>query len=344
VIVTFTWPSTHHYAGGVRVLWELANGLARRGHEVHFVHGPAWPDRITSLDQLPSFPWEPSVRHHIVDSLDDPELPQGDVVFNAHAPSRLGLPLVFIQGFQMLPKYERAAFRARAPKVCVARWLVDIGLQMGAPPEQLWHVPLGLDHGLFAVRRPIDDRPFDVAIVHNEHPSKGWAVGLDALERVRSRRPGAKILVAGANPPAEPLPPEITVRSGLDQHALAHEVYNATKVFVQPSFHEGFGYPAVEAMACGAALVTTDNGGSRDYALPGETAVVVPVGDAAALAHGIDGLLDDPEERVRLATNGERYVRRFDWDRSADLLAEHLERYVADPDAYQRPPREEAST
>ena len=92
-------------------------------------------------------------------------------------------------------------------------------------------------------------------------------------------------------------------------------------------------------MACGCALVTTDNGGSRDYAVDGETALVVPPGDAAGLAAAAERLLRDDAARARLAGAGAELVRRrFDWDNTAALLEPHLEAYVADPGRYQQPP------
>ena len=106
-------------------------------------------------------------------------------------------------------------------------------------------------------------------------------------------------------------------------------------MFVQASHHEGFGFTPIEAMGCGCALVTTDNGGSRDYASPGETALVFPAGDAMGLAHGTETLLRDDARRQELARNGERYVRRFDWDVGAELLEANLRRYLAAPAVFQ---------
>ena len=45
-------------------------------------------------------------------------------------------------------------------------------------------------------------------------------------------------------------------------------------------------------------------------------------------------LLEDDDRRVAIATAGRRYVQRFDWDRTGELLEEFLERYIADPAAY----------
>lgn len=340
VIVSFVYPSSHHRTGGVTVLYEMANGLARRGHDVHFVHGPANPYRIDSLDELPTFRFDPGIEHHIVDSLDDPRLPAGDVVMLHQAPARLGLPFAIVQGYRMLgEELEREVFRAPAPKACVARWLLDVAAGYGAPPEQLFHVPLGIDHDVFAVRTPQAARSYDVAMLSHPHREKGLAVGIEMLEALRERRPGVRALVFGMDPPPLALPDGVEFWQAPDHPTLADRIYNQARVFVQPSYHEGFGYTAVEAMACGCALVTTDNGGSRDYARAGETARIVAPGDAAGLADAADELLLDDVRRTALADAGARLVRTtFDWDNTAAVLEACLEAYLADPPHYQQPP------
>ena len=339
----FTYPSSHHRTGGVTVLYEFANALARRDHEVTFVHGPANPHRIMSLDELPPFRFHDRIRHEIVDSLEEPVIPDADVVFHRAAPSRLGLPCVIVQGFDMLPgEWERDAYRTPAPKACVARWLVDVGRELGVPDEQLWHIPLGLDHELFTLRTPLAERTIDVAVLSHPHRNKGWDVALAALDELSAQRPELRATVFGVDQPKGTLPPELRFRSGLTHRQLVDEVYNQARVFLQASRVEGFGYTAVEAMACGCALVTTDNGGSRDYAIDGETAYVVPSEDSSGLAAGVGRLLDDPERRRQLAERGRRHVQRFDWDHSGAVLEAHLERYLQHPETYRRPARPDA--
>ena len=79
--------------------------------------------------------------------------------------------------------------------------------------------------------------------------------------------------------------------------------------------------PPMEAMACGAALVTYDNGGCRDYARHGETALVAPRRDVDALARALERLVDDAPLRERLARAGQAFIHReFDWDRATTRL------------------------
>src|SRR3954469_23930819 len=101
----------------------------------------------------------------------------------------------------------------------------------------------------------------------------------------------------------------------LDQGALGRE-YAAARVFAVGSWFEGFCQPGLEALACGTPLVTTDNGGCREYAVDGETALVVPPRDARAMADAVRRLLDDDALAARFVANGLDVVARdFDWDR-----------------------------
>jgi glycosyltransferase involved in cell wall biosynthesis len=329
--------------GGVTALYEFANGLSRRGHEVHIAHGAFWGRAgVTSLDELGWFRFEAGIRHHFGEGPID--LPDGDVIFGTDAPARMGLPVLLVQGFEMFPKeMERETFRARCLKVCVASWLVEVGAEYGVPSDQLVHVPMGIDHHTFRVTRPLDARPLQVGMLYNSHPAKGWSPGWEALEQVHARIPEMRAVIFGTETPEEPLPSWATFVFDPPLETLVHDLYNQCRVFVQPSLYEGFGFTAVEAMACGCALVSTDNGGSSDYARPGETALLAPPGDVDRLAAQIEELLRDDATRLRLATAGPEYVQRFDWDRGAELLEGHLERYLADPPAFQLPARDDCA-
>jgi glycosyltransferase involved in cell wall biosynthesis/GT2 family glycosyltransferase len=115
----------------------------------------------------------------------------------------------------------------------------------------------------------------------------------------------------------------------LDQPELGRE-YDAARVFAVGSWFEGFCQPGLEALACGVPLVTTDNGGCREYARDRETALVVPVGDAAAMAGAIGRLLDDETLAKELADAGLEVVERdFDWEKRTDAFAELLDGVVA---------------
>jgi len=103
------------------------------------------------------------------------------------------------------------------------------------------------------------------------------------------------------------------------------DFYNSLSVFVLPSRYEGWGLPAAEAMACGAAVVCADNGGSRDFAIDGETALIVPPHQPQALADAICRLLDDDNLRKRLADAGKARAQVMSLKASASMLRQAID-------------------
>ena len=83
------------------------------------------------------------------------------------------------------------------------------------------------------------------------------------------------------------------------------------------SYFEAFGLPPLEAMACGTAVVTTDCGGTRDYARHGENCLVVPPSDIEALSQAMRDLLLDEGIRDRLTANALSLARAWNWERTA---------------------------
>src|SRR6202034_3826448 len=92
--------------------------------------------------------------------------------------------------------------------------------------------------------------------------------------------------------------------SGISDDALAR-LYGEAEVAVVPSLYEGFSLPAIEAMACGVAVVATTGGALPEVVgADGETGLLVPPDDPNALAASIARLLDDSALRARLGLAG----------------------------------------
>ncbi|MBW8885571.1 MAG: glycosyltransferase family 4 protein, partial [Planctomycetia bacterium] len=90
-------------------------------------------------------------------------------------------------------------------------------------------------------------------------------------------------------------------------------IYGATDIFVLTSRNEGTPVALIEAMAAGVPTVSTDVGGVRDVIASEAMGVLVPFGDADALAAAVSQLASDTGRRTEIATSARQFVRgRFD--------------------------------
>jgi glycosyltransferase involved in cell wall biosynthesis len=351
VQIVFVVPTSPRVIGGITSNYYLANHLTRRGHHVTIVHIDMLGYDVTDTDAIPWFTFDEQVEHLFLPTADPTGLSprvdyaaisDADFIFVMNVddgipPARNGLPLVTVRGFGIYGKAtDEGAFRAPFPKVVPARWLIGVGRDMGVSEQEFVLVPNGIDHDKYRVTRPIEDRPPHVSMVYRSHRTKGAKFGLQALTRLKRNQPDVTATLFGNKAPEHEIAPWITYRQDPPQREIVDDIYNGSAVFLAPSVVEGFGKPPIEAMACGCALVTTDNGGSADYAIDGETALVCPPKDGRALADAIASLLRDDELRRSIAKSGREYVTRFDWDNSAATLERFLLDYGAEPGRWRR--------
>ena len=94
--------------------------------------------------------------------------------------------------------------------------------------------------------------------------------------------------------------------------------YNRAEMLACPSLYEGFGLPAGEAMACGLPVAATTGGALPEVVEDGVTGILVPPGDAPALAEAIRTLMGDADLRRRMGQAGrERVLEKFSWRKAA---------------------------
>jgi glycosyltransferase involved in cell wall biosynthesis len=158
---------------------------------------------------------------------------------------------------------------------------------------------------------------------------KGVEVLAEAMAILASSHPGARLVVAGDGPDRAACEAAIRSFGVTDRILLSGHVdgvgglLRAADVFVNPALAEGLPYAVLEAMSIGSACLVTDAGGTPEAIEDGRSGIVVPRGDAAALAAAAARLLDDPELRSELgAAARERMRTHFTRDRMlADTLA-----------------------
>ncbi|HZR58093.1 MAG TPA: sugar transferase [Terriglobales bacterium] len=140
---------------------------------------------------------------------------------------------------------------------------------------------------------------------------KGIRQLVEAAQEIRKSRPELRLLLVGDFEQGDPVEPAIrrfietapeVTRPGFVADTAPY--YGLMDVLVLPTYREGFPGVPLEAQASGVPVVTTMATGARDSVIDGETGILVPVGDAKALAAAIDRLLTDTQLRESMGRAG----------------------------------------
>jgi glycosyltransferase involved in cell wall biosynthesis len=247
--------------------------------------------------------------------------------------------------------FRRAAIRRAAGLIAASRTEIHrLRRDYGVPEERLAWIPNAFD----ARRWEPEDRgtaraalgvPADVPVVvwHGrvEVHSKGLDLLVEAWRSVCAERSGAPplLLLVGSAQDDEvfrrslaTLPPGVVRwedRFVLDR-ALLWRYLSASDIAVRPSRTEGFSVALVEAMTCGLPVVATEASGVAE-ALGDDVGIVVPRGDATALAAAIGRLIDDEPLRRTL---GDRARRRAQESFSLQAVGARLRRFMEERGAF----------
>lgn len=96
------------------------------------------------------------------------------------------------------------------------------------------------------------------------------------------------------------------------------DLYNVADLFVFPSLYEGFGFPVLEAMACGTVVVTSNTSSLPELA--GDAGILIDPLDAEELSAAIHGALEDQVKRKQMVVAGLKRVEQFSWEVAAEQM------------------------
>lgn len=199
-------------------------------------------------------------------------------------------------------------------KITVSKWLRDIIDDHSPTPAAYVRNPLNIEK--YKVLEPISDRNTSkIGMLYHDRPRKGCKYTLEAIKRVKKDFPNIELIMFGACPPPDDMPSWITYYQNATQEKTI-DIYNSISIFASGAIKEGFGLTSLEAMACGAALVTSDNLGAREYVVNGENSLVSPVKDVESMVKNIENLLIDDVKRQKIAQNGVETAQEYSWDKA----------------------------
>ena len=194
-------------------------------------------------------------------------------------------------------------------------------------PGKVERVYNGVDCAFFRPQPEVKKVPGRLIFVGStEDRKKGVRYLLEALAGLPA--PAHLVIVDGRRYPGRVYARDLIAQLGLKDRVIWRErisdeelvaEYNLAEGAVAPSLFEGFGLPALEAMACGLPVVATTAGALPEVTGPdGEAALLVPAREPEALARAIRSLLASPDLRRRLGGQArQRAEQNFSWEKAA---------------------------
>ncbi len=222
----------------------------------------------------------------------------------------------------------------------------EVARHTGVDPARITVVPHGVDHERFRpplsgevgeVRRWLGlgvDESY-VAFLGTLEPRKNVPALIRAYVEVCAGRtdPPALVLAGGKgwddgiDPALAQVPASLrVVRPGFVPDRLVPALLGGAAVVAYPAFGEGFGLPVLEAMACGAAVLTTRRLSLGEVG--GDAVAYATSPDTGDIATALDVLLDDPAERARLGAAGLERAAGYTWDAAARAHRDVFERVL----------------
>ena len=203
-------------------------------------------------------------------------------------------------------------------KIVISTWLKD--MMMSDFKTEAHLILTSFDRKIFY---PIPSvRSLDkvrILVLDHQYPWKGTKEAVDVILALKDKYPQISLIGFGVRR----VNPEIMYDEyyfNLPQNKLAL-LYSSCDIYCCPSWYEGFGMPGLEAMACGACVVTYNNGGCLDYAHDEKTALVVENQNSKALSLALERVISDVSLRTKLQAGGLKLCANWPtWEEQAQKI------------------------
>lgn len=233
--------------------------------------------------------------------------------------------IYLIQGYEnwnLSDNYLHSTYNLGFKNIVIAQWLKEVVDKYSKSKSIL--IPNAIDTNIYTSKIPIETRKnHTIALLYHEEPIKGLKNAFKVLDNLKELYPDLKVMMFGKF--AKPdLPSWITYYKGASQEQTI-KIYNSVKVFLCSTIEEGFGLTGLEAMACGACLVSTNYKGVREYAIDGYNSLLSPVGDIQTQVNNVKKVFENEDLQHRLSINGIKHSQKFKWSEAMDKLDKVIE-------------------
>jgi glycosyltransferase involved in cell wall biosynthesis len=354
--INFLVPTTG-ITGGIRVIFEHANNLSAWGHDVTIIY-PYILERgankaeilkgkikqlrrkILSLfgeNKIKWFNLNDKIKIIRVPDLSANRIPSAEATIAtanqtadwlADYPEDKGKKFYFIQDYE---SWTRSKDKVDTTwKLPLKKIVITSGLKKLAEEKFKENIAGVVYDGIDPKKFYNDEKRFNqkkkILMMYHILEKKGFMDGMKAYTIAREKHPEITLTLFGAYKYKNKLAENVEYFYQPSAEKL-RELYSISDIFLWPSREEGFGLPPLEAMACKCAVVSTDTGAIRDYAIHDQTVLIVQPKRPDLMAEEMIKLIESEEKIKQISLNGFKMASEFTWEKSTKKLIEILLNY-----------------
>lgn len=333
--------------GGYKIVYEYANRLSEAGHAVSilFMNENAFEEhklpsclrglcaRLMTRLEPRWFPLDRRIRKisgtvhlpAVVEQVDVCVATGAETVAECARLFPAARKAYLIQDFETWVMGEAElydTFNAGFKNIVVSSWLEKIVNEHSREKCVLIKNPIDLS--VYRPMTPFEEREeHSIGLLYHSNERKGLKYSIAALRLLREKYPDLKVYMFGTSEPTEEIPGLVRFVRDASQ-AETVELYNRVSVFMCSTVREGYGLTAMEAMACGAVVASTDYEGIHEYGVDGVNCLLSPVRNPEAMAENVTRLFEDAALRRELAERGRASLEPLDWKMAFQAFLEAI--------------------
>ena len=338
-----------HIYGGYKMVYEYANRMYIRGHNVSILFinkgvfqnyslprllkcmgayietqvEPRWFELDKHIKKISGLNRNISKKVESIDVAIATSIDTVDYVFHMFPQA---LKVYYIQDFENWNRSKEEvvnSYKMGMKNIVISNWLESIVNQYSDRPCIVIKNPIDID--IYTSKIPIDKRAIhSISFLYHKGAHKGIKYLLQSINILKEKYPDLQVYAFGNAEKDQDLPYYVNYIKCANQLQTVN-IYNSSTVFLCASINEGYGLTGLEAMACGTVLVSTSYGGVLEYANNGYNSLLSPIKDVESLVNNVCKVFDDEKLRTQLSQNGIETVKRgFNWDDAVNRFLETI--------------------
>ena len=325
ITYVMTWTGI---CGGTKIILEHANRLTEKGHKINLISHDKKPDWFP-LDSKVNFiqvPWGEVLCESI---------PSCDVIIATYwreifecVEQKIAPVVYFEQGdyhlFDM-DKLDKRVFNYINNQLKTTKFIFTVSSFAKQKLKEIYNadasvIPNAVDSRVFYYEQHHENKVPAITVIGSEKSEfKRIKNIIKAVDIIKNKGYHVKLNWITPNEP-ENLYGNVIVNP--PQKVIGDTLRN-TDIFVCASMYESFCLPVLEAMSCGATVVTTNNGGNMDFVKDNENAIIIEKDNIEDMTKKIELLLNNKSLRNKIALNGQKNSERYSWENTIKQLEDY---------------------